>query len=59
LGTVRLGHENTIDVDLKGIRCEVVDWTDLAQDRIQKQVPKFRVPKRLQVAEPDVRLSAC
>jgi len=55
LGTVRLRRECTIEVDLKGIRCEVVD---LAQDRIQKQVPKFRVPKRLQFAEPDVRLSA-
>jgi acylphosphatase len=59
LGTVKLGREGTIEVHLKGISCEVVDLTHLAQDRIEKQVLKFRVPKRLQVAEPDVRLSAC
>lgn len=59
MGTVRLGSVGTTEVDLKGIRCKVVDWTHLTQDRIHEQVPKFRVPKRLQVAEPDVRLSAC
>lgn len=54
MGTVILGREGTIKLDLKGISFEVVDWTYVAQDRIQKQVLKFRVPKRLQVAEPDV-----
>jgi hypothetical protein len=49
LGRRRCGWENNIKMDLEGIECEVMDWTRLAQFRVQwwvlvSTVMNLRVP---------------
>jgi hypothetical protein len=38
LGRPKLGWEDSIKRDLKGIGCEGVDWIHLAQDRHVQQI---------------------
>jgi hypothetical protein len=43
--------EDHIKMDLKGIVCESVDWTNMARDRVQRRalvntVMKLRIPEK-------------